>query len=69
MFLQPMGSAGHVVRSGKSGAQNIDGLFFKLGWARCSSHIKRIRTHYTELGVLHPVGYAGSVVHSGLSGA
>jgi hypothetical protein len=39
-----------------------------LAWARCSFHIKRIGTRYTELVFLHTVGYAGSVLNSGVSG-
>jgi hypothetical protein len=53
VFLHLVGSAGHVVHSGVSGAWNIDALFFKLA----------------ELVSLHLVGSVGHVVHSGASGA
>jgi hypothetical protein len=32
VFLHPMGSAGHNVQSGATGPQNINALFFMLGW-------------------------------------
>jgi hypothetical protein len=34
VFLHPVGSAGHVVHSCASEQQNIDALFFMLGWAQ-----------------------------------
>jgi hypothetical protein len=34
VFLHPVGSAGHVVHSSMSRTQNIDALFFMLGWDR-----------------------------------
>jgi hypothetical protein len=32
VFLQPMGSTGHIVHFGACGVPNIDVLFFMLGW-------------------------------------
>jgi hypothetical protein len=60
---------GHVVRSGASGARNIDTLFFMVGWARCGSHKKHVGTRLAKLMFLHSVRLAGHVVHSGGSGA
>jgi hypothetical protein len=59
-FLHPVGSAGHVVHFGASGAQNVDALFFMFGWARCGFHIKRTATFYTELVFFALCGICGS---------
>jgi hypothetical protein len=64
-----MGSMGHVMHSGVSGVQNIDALFFMLGWARCGFHKKCVGTRYAELIFLLSVGSMSHVVHSGVSGA
>jgi hypothetical protein len=45
-FLDPVGSAGHVVHFCVFGARNVDALFFKLGWALCVS-IKSVIGHVT----------------------
>jgi hypothetical protein len=69
VFLHPVRSAGHVVYSDVSVAQNVDALLFMPGSAQCSFDKKRTRTHYAELMFLHPVGYVVHVVHSDASGA
>jgi hypothetical protein len=68
-FLHPVGHVGHVVHSGASGAQNIDALFFMLGWDRYRFNKMHAGTCYAKLVFLHPVGYVGHVVHSGAPGA
>jgi hypothetical protein len=68
-FFYLVGSAGHVVHSSASGVLNVDVLFFMPGWARCTFHIKRTETRYTELVFLHPMGSVGHVVCSGASKA
>jgi hypothetical protein len=64
-----VGSVGHVVHFGASGARNIDALFFILGWDQYGLHKKRAGTRYAELVFFHPVGFVGHVVRSGASGA
>jgi hypothetical protein len=63
-----VGSAGHIMYSGASGARNVDTLFFMLGWNRYRFDKKRLRTLYAKLLFSHPVGSMGNVVHSGASG-
>jgi hypothetical protein len=56
------------VHSDASGVQNINTLFFMLGWDQYGFEKKYIWTHYAELLFLHPVGSAGHVVPFGASG-
>jgi hypothetical protein len=60
MFLQPLGSASHVVHFSSSGAQNVDAPFFMLWWDRYGFYDKRARTCCTELVFFHPVRSCGS---------
>jgi hypothetical protein len=69
VFLHPVGSTGHVERSGASIVQNIDILFFIPCSALRGSHKKCNVTRYTELVFLQPVGSMGHVVHFGASRA
>jgi hypothetical protein len=68
VFLHLVGSAGHVVHSGKCKTQNVDALVFKLGWDRCGFDKKLTGTRYADLVFFHLVGFMGHVVHSSLTG-
>jgi hypothetical protein len=63
VFLHLVGSAGHVVHSGVSGARNIDTLFFMLGWDWYRLQKRLTGTHCTKHVFLHPVESTGYVVH------
>jgi hypothetical protein len=67
VFLHPVRSVDHVVRSGASGPRNIDALFLMLMWAWCRYHKKHTQTCCVELLFLHPVRSAGNVVRSSAS--
>jgi hypothetical protein len=63
LFLPPVGSVGHIVHSGASGARNIDTLFFMLWWDQYGFDKKCIGTRYAELWFLYPVGSLSHAVH------
>jgi hypothetical protein len=44
-----VGSAGHIVHSGASGARNVDTLFFMHGWDQYGFDEKCIGARYAEL--------------------
>jgi hypothetical protein len=63
-----VGSAGHVVQFGASEVQNVNTLFFILGWDWYVFHKKHVETRYTEHVFLHVVGPMGHIVRFGASG-
>jgi hypothetical protein len=63
-FLYPMGSMGHIVHSGASGARIIDALFFMLRWDWYGLHKRHAGTCYANHVFLHPMGSAGHVVQT-----
>jgi hypothetical protein len=58
-FLHLVGYVVHVVQST---VQNVDVLFFMLGWAHYGWHNKRIMTQHVELVFSHLAGSTGHVV-------
>jgi hypothetical protein len=66
--LHPMRALHHLVHSGASGEQNVDTLFFMLGWDWYGFDKNRAETHCVELVFLDLVGSVGHVVHSGAFG-
>jgi hypothetical protein len=68
MFLHPLGSVGHILHSGASGAQNVNIVFFILVWAQCGFDKKHDETRYSEPMFFNLVGSTVHIVHSRASG-
>jgi hypothetical protein len=65
MLSHPVGSVSHVVHPGESRTQNINALFFMLGWDLYGFYKKCAGTRYAALVFLHPVGSTGHLLHAG----
>jgi hypothetical protein len=68
VFLHLVGSAGHSVHFGAPRAQNVDALFFMLGWDQYEFDKQRAKTCYAKGVILHSVGSVGYVALFGASG-
>jgi hypothetical protein len=55
---------GHILHSSVFGVQDVDSLFFMIGWDRYGFAKKRTETRYTEVMFLHSMGSPCHVVHS-----
>jgi hypothetical protein len=65
VFLQPVGSVGHLLHSGGMKRRHT---FFMILWDQYGFEKKRAMTRYIDLVFLHPVGSGGHIMHSGAFG-